>query len=61
MKEVILITRKKAIEDLEGSSKNAFRMSNEELEIYYNNEFYLGFEGKEFKILEKEGEQWQQK
>ena len=41
-------------EDLEGSWRKYWLMSNEELEIYYNNEFYVGFHGYEFKIKEQD-------
>lgn len=52
-KESILITREEMLKDLEGSYKNAALMNDEELEIYYNNEFYVGFEGKEYLLDNK--------
>lgn len=52
-KEAVLISKEEMIEDLKGSSKNAELMSDEELEIYYNNEFYIGFDGKEYVLIKE--------
>lgn len=50
MTKIILMTRDEMISDLLGGWKNPYKMNNEELEIYYNNEFYGGFNGITYKI-----------
>lgn len=51
-KIVIFKTKEEMIKDLEGSSINVLKLSNEELELFYNNQFYIGFYGKVYKIKE---------
>lgn len=50
--KVVYKTRCEMIEDLAGGWRNAHKLSNSELEIYYNNEFYGGFQGITYKVKE---------
>jgi len=50
MKNVIYKTRSEMEVDLTGGWKDARKLSNKELEIYYNNEFYGGFDGVTYKV-----------
>lgn len=50
MRVRIIIDRDKMIKDLEKCNPQAFKLDDKELEILYNNEFYAGFYGKEYKL-----------
>lgn len=50
MKEKVFKNRKEMIEDLKSCNPQAFRLNNKDLEILYNNEFYVEFEGKVYVI-----------
>ena len=53
MRKQVYLTRQQMITDLLGSWKNPYKLSDEELEDYYNDEFYGGFEGITFVLIKE--------